>query len=67
MNWTKTKTYPPCYSTLCFSRISPEPLELQKNMFTFFLHPFTLANIATLSTHLAAINSAFGAQPLTSL
>ena len=27
----------------------------------------TLANIATLSTHLAAINSAFGAQPLTSL
>ena len=27
----------------------------------------TLAKIATLSTHLAAINSAFGAQPLTSL
>ena len=28
---------------------------------------YALAKIATLSTHLAAINSAFGAQPLTSL
>ena len=34
------KTYTPCFSTLRFSRISPEPLKLQKIYLHFFISIF---------------------------